>query len=78
MDMYNAKYISLYPAFRIYSVARYSLGRIYVVLSDNVERRLRLASVRRLGGKKGSLSNSIEEAVNDWLGKDWSNPEIRM
>jgi hypothetical protein len=37
-----------------------------------------LASVRRLGGKKGSLSNSIEEAVNDWLGKDWSNPEIRM
>jgi len=54
------------------------LGRIYVVLSDDVERRLRLASVKRLGGKKGSLSGAIEEAVNDWLSKDYSKPEIRM
>jgi hypothetical protein len=52
-------------------VGRYSLGRIYVVLSDNVERRLRLAAVERLGGRKGDLSNAIEEAVNDWLSKDW-------
>ena len=57
---------------RIYSSARKSLGRIYVVLSDGVERRLRLAIVKRLGGKKGDLSGAIEEAVNDWLGKDWS------
>jgi hypothetical protein len=34
--------------------------------------------VRRLGGKKGSLSGAIEEAVNDWLSKDWSQPDIRM
>jgi len=50
------------------------LGRIYIVLSDNVERRLRLAIVKRLGGKKGDLSGAIEQAVNDWLRKDWSNP----
>jgi hypothetical protein len=31
-----------------------------------------LAIVKRLGGKKGDLSGAIEEAVNDWLGKDWS------
>ena len=48
------------------------------MLSDQVEHRLRLAAVVRLGGKKGDLSNAIELAVNDWLSKDWSNPGIRM
>ncbi|MGA2785304.1 MAG: hypothetical protein ABSF09_11460 [Candidatus Bathyarchaeia archaeon] len=46
------------------------MGRIYIVLSDNVERRLRLAVVMRLGGKKGDLSGAIEQAVVDWLKKD--------
>ena len=46
------------------------MGKMYIVLSDHVERRLRLASVMRLGGKKGNLSNAIEEAVVDWLRKD--------
>ena len=68
---YIVKYISLYRALRIYGSARLSLGRIYIVLSDDVERRLRLTIVKRLGGKKGDLSGAVEEAVNDWLGKDW-------
>ena len=68
---YIVKYITLYRALRIYSSARLSLGRIYIVLSDDVERRLRLTIVKRLGGKKGDLSGAVEEAVNDWLGKDW-------
>ena len=46
------------------------MGKLYIVLSDNVERRLRLAVVVRLGGKKGHLSGAIEEAVVDWLRKD--------
>jgi hypothetical protein len=54
------------------------LGRIYVVLSDDVERRLRLAIVVRLGGKKGNLSGAIEDAVKDWLGKNWSKSEVRV
>jgi hypothetical protein len=45
------------------------LGRLYIVLSDGVERRLRLAVVVRLGGKKGALSGAIEAAVVDWLNK---------
>ena len=45
------------------------LGRLYVVLSDDVERRLRLAVVIRLGGKKGDLSAAIEEALKDWFKK---------
>jgi hypothetical protein len=43
------------------------LGRLFIVLSDDVERRLRVAAVVRLGGKKGDLSGAIELAVTDWL-----------
>ena len=50
------------------------MGKIYVILSDDVERRLRLTIVKRLGGRKGDLSVAIEEAVSDWLGKAWSKP----
>jgi hypothetical protein len=46
------------------------LGRLYIVLSDDVERRLRVAAVVRLGGKKGDLSGAIELAVKDWLKND--------
>ncbi len=45
------------------------LGKLYIVLSDDIERRLRLEAVKRLGGKKGALSAAIETAVKDWLNK---------
>jgi hypothetical protein len=45
------------------------LGKLYIVISDEVERRLRLEVVKRLGGKKGDLSAAIEEALEDWLDK---------
>ena len=45
------------------------MGKIYVVLSDEVERRFRLEVVKRLGGKKGDLSAAIQEALKDWLKK---------
>jgi hypothetical protein len=44
-----------------------NMGRLYVILSDQVERRLRLEIVKRLGGKKGDLSTAIEESVKMWL-----------
>jgi hypothetical protein len=43
------------------------LGRIYIVISDAVERKLRLEVVLRFGGKKGNLSRAVEEAINGWL-----------
>lgn len=46
-----------------------TLGRMYIVLSDEVERRLRLAAVTVYGGKKGDLSGAIENAVREWLDK---------
>jgi len=45
------------------------LGRLNLVLSDDLERRLRLAVVNRYGGKKGDLSEAVEQAIRDWLGK---------
>ena len=47
------------------------MGKIYIVMTDSVERQLRFAAVKRLGGKKGDLSNAVELAVIDWLKKDW-------
>ncbi|MFI5450015.1 MAG: hypothetical protein ACHQ03_09685 [Candidatus Bathyarchaeia archaeon] len=44
------------------------MGRIFIVIDDNVERRLRLAVVL-LGGRKGDLSSTIEEAIEYWLNK---------
>jgi len=43
------------------------MGRLYVILSDQLEKRLRLEIVKRFGGKKGDLSNAIEESVKMWL-----------
>ncbi|MFI5448457.1 MAG: hypothetical protein ACHQ03_01640 [Candidatus Bathyarchaeia archaeon] len=42
------------------------MGRLFIVISDEIERRLRLAVVIR-GGRKGDLSATIELAVNEWL-----------
>jgi len=51
------------------------MGRMYIVLSDETERRLRLAAVTVLGGKKGDLSAAIEEAVKGWLKKNASKQD---
>ena len=44
------------------------MARLFIVVDDDVERRLRLMIAMR-GGKKGDLSATIEEAVEDWLKK---------
>ena len=52
------------------------MGRMYIVLSDDVERRLRLAAVTVYGGKKGDLSGAIENAVREWLDKHATRDNI--
>jgi len=53
-----------------------TLGRMYIVLSDEVERKLRLAAVTVYGGKKGDLSGAIENAVKEWLDKHATQDNI--
>ena len=43
------------------------MGRIDVVLSDEVERELREEIVKELGMKKGNMSIAIEEAIRMWI-----------
>ena len=43
------------------------MGRVSVILSDELEKQLRLKTIKRFGGKKGDLSRAVEEAVQTWL-----------
>ena len=52
------------------------MGKMHIVLSDETERRLRLAVVTILGGKKGHLSGAIEMAVKEWLDKHATEASI--
>jgi hypothetical protein len=43
------------------------LGRISVVLSDELEKKLRLKTLEVFWGRKGDLSRAVEEAVKTWV-----------
>jgi hypothetical protein len=45
------------------------LGRINVDISDELEKRLRLTTVEKFGGKKGDLSRAVQEAIQTWIDK---------
>jgi len=49
------------------------MGKLYIVISDEVERRLRLETGKRRGGKKGDLSAAVEEALQDWIKREALN-----
>ena len=42
------------------------MGVLNIVLPDDVERKLRVAVAER-GGKKGDLSGSVTDAIEQWL-----------
>jgi hypothetical protein len=46
------------------------MGQISVLLSDDLEKRLRLKTVGVFGGKKGDLSRAVAEAVKTWVAKE--------
>lgn len=45
------------------------MGRIDVIVPDELEMEFRIAATRQFGGKKGYLSEAIVEAVKDWVEK---------
>jgi len=47
-----------------------TLGRINVDISDELEKKLRLKTVEKFGGKKGDLSKAVQEAVKTWIDKN--------
>ncbi|MBN1683569.1 hypothetical protein JW865_08475 [Candidatus Bathyarchaeota archaeon] len=43
------------------------MGRISVLITDELEKKLRFKTIERFGGKKGDLSKAVEEAVEKWV-----------
>ena len=43
------------------------MGRIGVDMPDELEKKLRLKTIERFGGRKGDLSKAVEEAVRTWV-----------
>jgi len=45
------------------------MGRIDAIIPDPLEKRLRMKAVEKFGGKKGSLTEAVEQAILDWVEK---------
>jgi len=43
------------------------MGRVSVLLSDELEKKLRFKIIERFGGRKGDLSKAVEDAVKTWV-----------
>jgi hypothetical protein len=46
------------------------MGRISVMLSDELEKALRFKTIERFGGKKGDLTRAVEEAIQTWIARE--------
>jgi hypothetical protein len=45
------------------------MGRLVLVISDELEQKFREEVYRRYGMKKGNLTRAVEEAIKDWINK---------
>ncbi len=45
------------------------MGRMQIVLPDNLEEQLRKKAAEKFGMRKGSISDAVEEALKDWINK---------
>lgn len=48
------------------------MGRIDFTIPDELEKQLRIKAVEEYGGRKGSLTKAVEEAIKFWI----KNPEV--
>lgn len=51
------------------------MGRIDAVISDELEKKLRMKAVQDFGGKKGSLTVALERAIILWVDLDAQKEE---
>ncbi len=43
------------------------MGRLDLIIPDDIERELRIELINRFGGKKGDLSRAVAEAIEMWI-----------
>jgi hypothetical protein len=46
------------------------MGRISAVISDELEKKLRLKTLETFGGRKGDLSKAIQDAIKNWVASE--------
>jgi hypothetical protein len=44
-----------------------NMGRISVLLSDDLETALRFTTIKVYGGRKGDLTRAVEDAITTWV-----------
>ena len=47
-----------------------NMGRISAVLSDELEKKLRLKTLETFGGRKGDLSKAVKDAIKTWVASE--------
>ena len=55
-------------------ISFYSMGRIVVEMSSELEKQFRDEVAKRLGMKKGNIKIAVEEAIKTWLAKPATTP----
>jgi hypothetical protein len=43
------------------------MGRLDIVIPDELENELRMEIIKRFGGRKGDLSKALTEAIQQWI-----------
>ena len=43
------------------------MGRIDVNIPDELEKKLRMKALEKYGGKKGSLTEALQDAIKKWV-----------
>lgn len=43
------------------------MGKMNIVLPDDIEEKFRKAIFEKKGMKKGNISEALEEAINEWI-----------
>ncbi len=46
------------------------MGKMNIVLPDDLEKKFRKAVFEKKGMKKGNISEALEEAINGWIKSD--------
>jgi hypothetical protein len=44
-----------------------NMGRISVLLSDDLEKALRFTTIKVYGGRKGDLTRAVEDVITTWV-----------
>ena len=53
------------------------MGKMNIVLDDELEERFRKAIFERKGMKKGNISHALEEAIDQWI-KAWHKEPLKV